>query len=326
VRVRSILLRGETTTLLLVLVSLFAGTRMSANFWQPHLLLFDSSEYLEFGLLALPMTLLIAAGEIDLSVGSSVGLCGSLIGLLFTHHVPLGLDVVASIVCGTALGLVNGLLVTRLRLPSLVVTLATMAIFRGIAQVVVGSQTILFPDWYTGFDQKGFTGTQYDVPVELVGFIVLGILFAFVLHRTVFGRVTLTIGANRDAATFSGLRVDRVRLIAFAVTGAVAGLAAVLYTSRAGSVTYTAGNGYELLAITVVILGGADIFGGRASMVSTILAVFAVVAIREAMSVRGIDGLTQNGVIGALLVVAVLLPSGASVMRSVWQRLETRSS
>lgn len=306
--VRSLLLRSETATLGLAVLAVYVGTLLSSTFWQPHLLLFNSGAYVEFGFLALPMTLLIALGEIDLSVGSTVGLSASLVGLLHLHQVPIGSACLLAVLAGAVCGLVNGAAVTRLGLPSLVVTLATMAVFRGIAEELLGTQTVILPLSFSSFDQKGVWGGPFDFPRELLLFLLLAAVFAFVLHRTAFGRVCLTIGANRHVAAFSGMRVDRARMLVFTISGAVAGLVGVLLASRNDSVTFSVGGGYELLAITVVVLGGADIFGGRASMVSTVFALLAIAALREALTVHGTNGLTQDGIVGLILVGAVLAP------------------
>ena len=320
--VRRVLLRSETATLLLAVLAVYVGTVLSDSFWQPHLLLFNSGAYIEFGFLALPMTLLIAMGEIDLSVGAMVGVCASLLGWLHLHHMPIAPACVLTVVAGGLCGLVNGAIVTRLRLPSLVVTLATLAIFRGIAEELLGSQTVILPLSFSSFDQKGILGGRYDIPREMALFLVLAAVFAFVLHRTIFGRVVLTVGANREVARFSGMRVDRARMIAFLASGLMSGLVGVLLASRNDSVTFSVGSGYELLAITVVVLGGADIFGGRASMLSTVFAVFAVIALREALTVYGSDGLVQDGIVGLILIGAVLAPILVRTL-SGWLRART---
>lgn len=307
--------------LLLLIAAIVTGVQLSPSFWQPHFLLFDTGLYVEFGMLALPMTLLIVMGEIDLSVGSMVGLSGAVFADLYGHGLPIAVSAVACLLVGVVLGLVNGLLVTTLSLPSLVVTLATMSGYRGIAQVILGSRSIVMPDGFTGFDQRGFTGSAVDLPAELAVFLLVAGGFAFLLHHTVFGQLALTIGANRDAARFSGVRVDRARLVGFLVSGAMSGVVALLYATRSGSMDYRAGTGYELLAIAVVVLGGANIFGGRGSMVCTVIAFFTVVAIREAMSVRGVNQSGQEAVIGAVLVASILLPN---LYRPVRRRVSGR--
>jgi rhamnose transport system permease protein len=304
----NLLIRRESGGLLLVVLTVVVGTQISTAFWRPHFLLFDTGQYVEIGLLALTMTVLVVMGEIDLSVGSAAALSGSVLADLYSKSVPIGLAVLVAIAIGALLGVVNGLLVTRLKLPSLVVTLGTMAAFRGFAEVVLGPRSVVLPDSATGFDKYGFTGTQVDLPVELVAFLGVAVLFTVLLHRTTFGQLAFTIGANRNAARFSGVRVDRLRLIAFTMSGVMAGAVGVLYASRLGSMTYQGATGYELLAVTVVVLGGTDIFGGRGSIPATVIALATVMAIREVMFIEAINGSTQNAVVGGLLILSVLLP------------------
>ena len=197
-----------------------------------------------------------------------------------------------------------------------------MAIFRGIAEELLGTQTVILPLSFSSFDQKGVWGGTFDIPRELLLFLAVAAVFGLLLHRTSFGRVCLTIGANRDVAAFSGMRVGPARVTVFTLSGLVAGLVGVLLASRNDSVTFSVGSGYELLAITVVVLGGADIFGGRASMLSTVFALLAVAALREALTVSGTNGLTQDGIVGALLVAAVLAPL---LPRAVMARLRART-
>jgi rhamnose transport system permease protein len=315
-RWRALVMRQGAGSILLAVVAFVAATRISPAFWAPHYLLFDSGQFVELGLLGLTMTLLITMGDIDLSVGSAVGLCACTLADLTSHGAPVVVGALVALVVGALLGLLNGLLVTILRLPSLVVTLGTLAAFRGICELLLGPDTVSMPAGFVGFDQDGFTGGRYDLPVELVAFLGVAALFGLLLHRAVFGQLVTTIGANQSAARYSGIRVDRIRLIGFVLSGLMAGVVAVLYASRVGAVQYEDGTGFELLAITIVVLGGTDIFGGRGSMLATVSALFAVAALREAMSLQSISGAAQNAVIGILLIASVLTPGIARAMRN----------
>jgi rhamnose transport system permease protein len=255
------------------------------------------------------MTLVIINGDIDLSVGSMVALCAAALATMYEAGVPLSLAALAAFMLGPLLGFFNGFVVTRFGLPSLVVTLGTLALFRGAAQVIMGDRSVSgYPDGFVGIDRIGVFGTRYDIPVTLVLFGVLAVGIGLLLHRSSFGRCCFMIGSNPDAARYSGIDVDRVRVAAFVLSGTMAGLAAVLFTSRLGSTRSDLATGTELLVITIVVLGGTDIFGGRGSIAATTVAWCAVIALGQAMALDNVNGQTQDAVLGAVLIGSILLP------------------
>lgn len=324
-RWQRVLRSPESTGVLLLALALLAGVIMSASFWDPAALLYNTSPYVEIGLIALPMTLVIINGDIDLSVASMLALSAAVLGALHRADVPLVVAIVAAILTGTLLGLCNGLIVTRFGLPSLVVTLGTLALFQGFADVILTDSSVSdFPDWFVGFDQLGVFGSVPDLPMPLLVLLLGGVAFWFLLHRTSYGQLCFLVGSNPDAARYSGIRTGTVRIVAFVMSGAMSGLAAVLMTSRLGSTQSDFAVGLELTIITVVVLGGTDIFGGRGSVPATVIAFFTVVAVRQAMSVASVNGQSQNAVIGCLLVASLLVPAliGA-VARRVRRRRHT---
>jgi len=297
---------GPTVILILAMVY---GSLGSEYFLQPDSIVFNTGRYIEIGLLALALTFVIINGDIDLSVASTLAASAGVLAKLFSSGVPIFWCCVASVITGLILGLINGLLVVKFGLPSLVVTLATLALYRGLTQVMLGDGVVAnYPESFVGFDQRLLIGGNPGLPAPLALFFVASIIFYFILHRTNFGIRNIVSGSNPSAGKFSGVNVDTVRLIAFALSGAVAGLCAVMITSRLGSTISNVGLGLELLAITVVVLGGTDIFGGRGAISGTVVALFAIMAVREALVIQDVNGQVQDSAIGLLLILTVLIP------------------
>ena len=295
-------------TLILVAAMIY-GSLGSEYFLQPSSIVFNTGRYIEVGLLALALTFVIINGDIDLSVASTLAASAGVLAKLFANGVPIFWCCIASIFTGLLLGLINGLIVIKFGLPSLVVTLATLALYRGLTQVMLGDGVVAnYPESFVGFDQRLLIGGDPGLPAPLALFIVASIIFYFVLHRTNYGLKNIMSGSNPSSSNFSGISVDNVRLIAFALSGTVAGICAVMITSRLGSTISNVGLGLELLAITAVVLGGTDIFGGRGAISGTVVALFAIMAVREALVIQDVNGQIQDAAIGLLLILTVLVP------------------
>lgn len=257
-------------------------------------------------IVALVMTLIIINGEIDLSVGSMMGLAACAFGWLFEQGVPGWTACLIALGIGVVGGAVNGVFVAYVRLPSLVVTLATLIGFRGLARVLVEDRGITgFPDWFDALGQRGLLG---PVPLALLLFVLLFVLFHVVLHRSGFGRKTYLIGNSQQVAAFAGIDVARHKLILFVASGAVSALAGLLFAARVGAVRGDVANGFELDVITMVLLGGVSIFGGSGSLWGTLLAVLIVLNLRNGMALLNVTGHIQTGVIGLLLIASVIAP------------------
>ena len=257
-------------------------------------------------IVALVMTFIIINAEIDLSVGSMMGLAACLFGWMFQSGVGLGLVIPVVLIAGALGGALNGYFIARVGLPSLVVTLATLIGYRGLARVLVEDRGITdFPDWFDTLGQKGLIG---PIPFAIFAFIALFIVLFVVLQRTGFGRKTYVIGTNRDVADFAGIDTGRHKLILFTASGVVAAFAGLLYAARVGAVRGDVALGFELDIITIVLLGGVSIFGGSGSLVGTLLAVLIVLNLRNGMALMNITGHIQTGVIGLLLIGSVLAP------------------
>nr|WP_302848562.1 ABC transporter permease [Rhodobacter calidifons] len=253
------------------------------------------------------MTIVIINAEIDLSVASIMGLSAALFGDLVNAGTPGGLAILICLGAGLLAGLVNAILVARVGIPSLVVTLAMLIGFRGLARVLVTDNSLgNFPAWFTDLGQKGLIG---PIPLSLLLFFLLLILLGMTLHRSSFGRQVIVIVTNAEVARFSGLNVARVKTVLFLLSALISAVAGLLYDARLGSVRGDTALGFELDIITMVLLGGVSIFGGKGSMVGVLLSILIILNLRNGMGLMNITGHMQTGVIGLLLIGSVLLPN-----------------
>lgn len=291
--------------ILLVLVCAVNGLLLP-HFFDPYNLADSTFNFSEKAMIALPMALLIICREIDISVSAIIALASVAMGLANQADVPpLGLLLVA-IATGTACGLLNGALVTRLGLPSIVVTIGSMSLFRGLASVVLGDQAFThYPEVLGDWGQGYF----FDVlPRPFVVWLLAAVVFAVLLHVTRWGRRLYAIGNNPVAARFSGVAVDRYRLALFVLTGAMAGLAAFFLTGRIGSTRPNIAMGWELEIITVVILGGVSITGGTGSIGGVMLSVLVMGMLTYGLALANIPGIIMTIVVGALLLATIAIP------------------
>ena len=263
----------------------------------------------EIGLLAVAITPIILMGAIDLSVGSLLGLCAIVFGKLWRDvGMPPALAAVCTIALGAAGGAMNGTLITRLRAPSLIITLGTYSLFRGLAEAITrGVDTFTgFPSSFLFIGQEEWLGLPAQAPFFLI--VVTGIWL--LVHRTTFGRACRAIGFSSEGARFAGLPVTRRTIAAFTLAGMVSGLAAIIYTARLGQAKADAGTGYELYAITAVVLGGTSIFGGIGSVHGTLLGVATIAVLNNglvhARYPREIAGMLTGGLLIAALIASTL--------------------
>jgi rhamnose transport system permease protein len=311
--------RWETVTVVLLIASILYGAISADGFVSGQNLNSILSDVAEIALIALPMTLIIIAAEIDLSVASMLGLTSALLGYLWNHNWPMEAIIPVTLVVGGLLGSVNGFLVTRLGLPSLAVTIGTLGLYRGLAFVLLGDQAVTeFPSNYLNYGQGSFAGTQIPNPTIL--FVILAVIFGVTLHRTAVGRSIFAIGANDEAARFSGLRVKRVKFWLFVVSGVVAAIAGFVYTFRFGSARGDNGTGLELSVVACVLLGGVSIFGGRGNLWAVIVAVFLLGTLRNALTLNNVSSDALTVVTGGLLLLSVLGPSATARVREALAR------
>jgi len=283
------------------------------GFLAPYAIADSTTNMSEKAIVALAMALLVVAGEIDLSIAATMALCSLAMGFAMKAGGGLPLMLLAAAATGAACGSLNGWLVTRWQLPSIVVTIGTLSLYRGLAQVLLGDQAITgYPDslstWGNGTLGDLLGAPKLIVPIEFAVMAAMGILVGLLLHRTVHGRRIYAIGANRIAARFSGIAVERYRLALFVFAGLMAALAAVLLTGRIGSTRPNLAMGWELDAVTIVILGGVAIEGGRGSIVGTILASVLLGSFTFGLGMLNVSGIVMAMIVGALLVGAMVIP------------------
>ncbi len=298
-------LRHETILGILLIVVLYVLSTQSDRFFTGANLLNQGRLMTEVGLVALAMTFVIVTGGIDLSVGSILGMTAIILGVLW-HNVGLALPVamvLAVVIAGVA-GLVNGLIITRFSVPPLIATLATLALYRGLAEGISKARSVRgYPEWFFVLGQ----GEVLGVPTQLWIFFACALLAAFVLGYTTFGRATYAIGANEVATRFSGISVDRTKLLIYTAAGAVAGLAGVIFVSRVSTTRSDMGTGLELDVITAVVLGGTSIFGGRGTIVGTVIGLILMQALKNGLALAGVKGDGTIVVIGGVLILAILI-------------------
>jgi rhamnose transport system permease protein len=269
-------------------------------------------------IVALVMAFIIINAEIDLSVASMMGLAACTLGWLHQQGVPVGLALLLGLAIGVVGGAFNGFWIARVGLPSLVVTLATWIMFRGGARVLLEDRSIGdFPEWFDALGQKPLIG-PFPLALILFFFFVIGAII--ILQYSGFGRHVYVIGNNKDVARYSGVRVPRVKMILFMASGTVAALAGLLFAARLGAVRGDIALGFELDIITMVLLGGVSIFGGKGSLYGVLLAILIVLNLRNGMSLVNLTGHIQTGVIGVLLILSVLVPNLVAEARSLLRR------
>lgn len=261
----------------------------------------------EITIMAFAMTFLIITGEIDLSIASILALGSSMLGWSYANGAPIWLAILICLAVGTLCGFINGFLVTKVGLGSLAVTIGTLALYRGIANGILGENTVNeFPEAYTSFGFDTF-GTSF-MPKTLPLIIFFGLIFGFLLHRTPFGRRTLAIGQSPEAARFAGINVVRHKIIVFTFTGFMSGVAGVIYTFRFSTAQADNGVGLELLVISAILLGGVSIFGGVGTMWGVVAGVLLAGTVESWLTLREINAQWRTIVTGILLLISVAAP------------------
>jgi rhamnose transport system permease protein len=322
---KQLLVRHETILLLVLILEWFYFNAVGRRFAS-----YDNTcdilrHSVEIGLLALVMTPIILTGGIDLSVGSLLGLCAILFGKLWRDaHLPIPFAIVLTLCIGALAGGLNATLITSLRLPALIVTLGTYSLFRGLAEAIThGVDTFTnFPSWFLFLGQERFLGIPAQAPIFLLVLVLLLVL----VHRTTFGRSFRAIGFSPEGARYAGIPVGRRITLAYTLAGFVAALAAIIYTARLGQAKADAGTGYELYAITAVVLGGTSIFGGIGSVHGTILGVAAIAVLSNGL-VHAHQPRELAGILtGALLLIALTASAIPKILTTLRPRSQTLPS
>jgi rhamnose transport system permease protein len=318
--------RWESGLVLVLIAVLIFGAVRSPSFTDPSTVFYLGINTGYIAIMALPMTFIVMTGEIDLSVASMLGLSGATVGYLWHHGWGIWPAFAVALLVGLAGGALNGLLVARAGLPSIAVTIGTLTLFRGLAEVLLGSLTVpgvgdrQFPDSLTNIGAESLPGVQLSW--SLLFFIVLAVAFGVVLHFTPLGRSMIAIGLQPEAAQFAGIRVNRIKFGLFVLSGLLSAFAGILLTMQNASVSYSAGTGLELNVIAIVLFGGVSIFGGRGTILGVVLSVAIIGSLQMALTQLNVSPDKQNIVTGALLLISVIVPNTGELLR----RLRTRSA
>lgn len=295
------------TLLLGVAIGIFVFNSLASPYFLNAWNLSDATfNFTEKAMIAFAMALLIIAGEIDLSVAAIIALASTAMGVAMEMGAGTSVLVLVGLGTGLICGAFNGALVTKLGLPSIVVTIGTMSLFRGISFIILGDGA--FRGYPSDFSWFGQGYVFWVISVELVIFVILAIFFGILLHKTNFGRSVYAIGNNPTGALFSGIRVDRVKMILFLLTGLMAGLAAVCLTSRLGSTRPSIATGMELEVVTMVVLGGVNILGGSGSIPGVVIAAFVMGLVTFGLGLLNVPGIVMSIFIGLLLIGVIALP------------------
>ena len=297
----------DTAILVLLLTVLILASLTTEGFLTALNFSYIFSNTSEITIIAFAMLFMIIMGEIDLSVASILALGSAMLGWSYANGAPIWLSIIICILVGTLCGLVNGFLVTKLGLGSLAVTIGTLALYRGIANGILGENTVNeFPEFWTSFGFDTF-GTSF-MPKTLPLIIFFGIMFGILLHRTPFGRRTLAIGQSPEAARFAGVNIIRHKMIVFTFTGFMSGIAGVVYTFRFSTAQADNGVGIELLVISAILLGGVSIFGGIGTMWGVVAGVLLAGSVESWLTLREINAQWRTIVTGLLLLLSVAAP------------------
>ncbi|MDW8103231.1 MAG: ABC transporter permease [Anaerolineae bacterium] len=307
-------LRREFVLIIVIIFSIFVVSTLSDRFFTLRNFQVMSPYLVEVGLISIGMTMVILIKGIDLSVGSIAGLCAILLGLAWRDgHLNIWIASGLALIAGTFAGFFNGLVITKVRMPDLVVTLATMAIYRGIAEGLTGGQPITkFPLSFQKLGQSLFLGVPIQVWILLIAVLISG----FMLEKSAFGRYLFAMGNNETAARFAGVKVENIRIYVYTLSGFLSALAAIIYVARVNTARSDIGTGWLFEVITGVVLGGTSIAGGEGSIWGSILGLALILIIRNGLTLAGISTQAQAVVIGCILIITVLINESLRNKRS----------
>lgn len=319
----------EITYFILMLIVLTILLITTPNYRNVLYIIKAISRNVEYGLVACTMTLIIIAAMIDLSVAGVMTLSATITGLLYHNAgIPMLGAIVLGLMGGLMLGMINGALVAYLKIPAIIVTIGTLYLYRGISKIFIGDHSLgHFPDWFNRVDRiYPIKIGNVNIPVTIIGLLVVVIIVFFILKFTSIGRKIYAIGTNETAAKFSGINVKRLKFLLFSLSGLVAGAAGILCMSRLLVVRHDMALGGELDIITIVVLGGTSILGGKGNIIGTLWGWLIVIFVRSGLSVAQIPVEQQLFVIGTLLLLALAIPNIISILREKYLNIKIQKS
>jgi len=308
--IKELLVRWEFLLILIFLGINIMNASLSPYYLDAYNLFTNINGFLVKGIIALPMAFVLLLGDIDLSVGGNVCLSATMLGIVYNATNNIWLGILACLLTGTICGVFNGLIMTKFtELAPMIVTLATNIIFRGLSERILGDGStggMQKVDWFGKIFYGRIGGI---VPYPFVIFVVLAVIFGVVMHKTIFGRHMFAIGENKRAAAYAGVKVEKIRMIVFTLTGFMCGFAAVIYCANLGSVKSNVADGFDLEAISMCVLGGISTAGGKGTMVGAVIAIFIIGLLRYGLNLINLSGQTIRIILGILLILVVLFPT-----------------
>ena len=306
---KSLVVRWEFLLVLIFLGVNVMNVYLNPKYLNAYNLFTNINNFLVKAYIALPMAYILLLGDIDLSVGGNVCLSATILGIVYNATNNIWLGILACLVTGTVCGALNGLIMTRFtELAPMIVTLATNIVYRGLSERILGDGAtagMSSVEWFSNL----YYGRIGVVPYMFIIFCVLALAFGLVMHKTIFGRQMFAIGENKRAAAYAGVKVEKVRMIVFTLTGLVCGFAAVFYCANLGSVKSNVAEGFELEAISMCVLGGISTAGGKGTMVGAVIAIFIIGLLRYGLGLINLSGQTIRIILGLLLILVVLFPT-----------------
>lgn len=310
--IKRFFLQWEWMLVIILIAINMMNIKASPNYWDFNNLMEAMKMFLDKAIMVFPMMLVILLGDIDVSVSSTMALSAVVMGVAYNAGVPMELSILIALAVGALCGITNGILLVKFKeLSSTIVTIATAIIFRGFASIILEDRaTGNFASWfqYLGWGQLG------PFPFILVFFVVEALVFAYIIHKTKFGRRTYAMGNNALTSKFSGIKVDKMKLIIFTVNGIFAAVAALFLTSKMGSARPSIATGYELDVIAMVVLGGVSTSGGKGRVLGTVLSIFIIGLLRYGLGLINVPSQTIIIIVGALLIIAVAIPNMKSFL------------
>ncbi|MPY16797.1 ABC transporter permease [Paenibacillus glucanolyticus] len=299
-------LQWEWMLVLLFIAIHVMNMNLSEYYWDSANLRDATMGFLDKAFIVLPMVFIMILGDIDISVASIIALSSTVMADLYTHGVPMSFAMLVCLGVGILCGFINGLLIVKFKeLSAVIVTLSTMIIYRGIAYIMLEDQAAgSFPEWFS-FLGWGYVG---PIPFILIVFAIFAAGFGWLLHKTKFGRSVYAMGSNSTASRFSGIQVNKIKMMVFTLTGLMSAIAALFLASRMGSTRPNVATGYELDVIAMVVLGGISTAGGKGRMIGAILAIFLIGFLRYGLGLVNVQAQVLLVIIGLLLIVAVAVP------------------
>ena len=307
---KALLLRWEALLLLIFLAVNVMNICISPYYLNARNLFTNINNFMDRALIALPMAFVLLLGDIDLSVGGNVCLSATVLGIVYNATGSIWLGILACLATGILCGALNGIIMTKFtELAPMIVTLATNIVYRGLSERILGDGStggMTQVSWFNNI----FYGRLFNlIPYPIIIFSLLAVIFGLVMHKTVFGRQMFAIGANKKAAAYAGIKVEKIRMMVFTLTGLMCGFAAIFYCSKLGSVKSDVADGFDLEAISMCVLGGISTAGGKGTMVGAVIAIFIIGLLRYGLGLINLSGQTIRIIIGALLIAVVLYPT-----------------